>query len=93
MVVNSVTLATVVKYIPAWIPGAAFKRKALHAKKLVWEAPMDDRLEVSMDQARLLVNNMDAGGTWINPRGTGDAKYGGFDGGSGGCKCEWVNWV
>lgn len=62
-------------------------------KKLVWESPMDDRLQVSMDQSKLLVNNMDIGGTWINPRGTGDAKYGGFDGGSGGCKCEWVNWV
>lgn len=62
-------------------------------KKLVWETPMDDRQRLSLEQSRLLVNNMDIGGTWINPRGTGDAKFGGFDGGTGGCKCEWVNWV
>lgn len=62
-------------------------------KKLVWQSPMDDRQKIDMDQSKLLVNNMDIGGTWINPRGTGDAKFGGFDGGTGGCKCEWVNWV
>ncbi|KAJ4144983.1 hypothetical protein LMH87_003848 [Akanthomyces muscarius] len=61
-------------------------------KKLVWETPIDDRQHLAVDQSKLLVNNMDVGGTWINPRGTGDAKYGGFDGGTGGCKCEWVNW-
>lgn len=62
-------------------------------QKLVWETPMDDRQRLTLGQSKLLVNNMDAGGTWINPRGTGDAKYGGFDGGTGGCRCEWVNWV
>ncbi|OAA67503.1 Peptidase M22, glycoprotease [Cordyceps fumosorosea ARSEF 2679] len=54
--------------------------------KLVWETPMDDRMQLVRAQSKLLVNKMDAGGTWINPRGTGDAKYGGFDGGTGGCK-------
>ncbi|KAM3447470.1 hypothetical protein MY3296_008707 [Beauveria thailandica] len=62
-------------------------------KKLVWETPMDDRQRLTMDRTKLLVNKMGEGGTWINPRGTGNAKYGGFDGGTGGCKCEWVNWV
>ncbi|EGX94080.1 hypothetical protein CCM_02351 [Cordyceps militaris CM01] len=62
-------------------------------KKLVWQTPVDDRQNLVMDQSKLLANTMDVGGTWINPRGTGDPKYGGFDGGSGGCKCEWVNWV
>ncbi|TQV99657.1 glycoprotease family protein [Cordyceps javanica] len=62
-------------------------------RKLVWETPVDDRLRLVTGQSKLLVNKMDAAGTWINPRGTGDAKYGGFDGGTGGCKCEWVNWT
>ncbi|EQL02103.1 Glycoprotease family protein [Ophiocordyceps sinensis CO18] len=62
-------------------------------KKLVWNWPLDKRQSVGVDKAQLLANNMGVGGTWINPRGTGDRKMGGFDGGSGGCRCEWVNWV
>ncbi|KJZ79022.1 hypothetical protein HIM_01795 [Hirsutella minnesotensis 3608] len=62
-------------------------------RKLVWSLPLDKRQRVSLDKAELLVNNMGTGGTWINPRGAGDPKMGGFDGGTGGCKCEWVNWV
>ncbi|KAL7956231.1 hypothetical protein V8C34DRAFT_289231 [Trichoderma compactum] len=60
--------------------------------KVVWEWPMDDRQKLNTSAPDLLVNKMDAGGTWINHRGSGNAKFGGFDGGTGGCKCEWVNW-
>lgn len=63
------------------------------AKKLVWSWPVDKRQRVGVDKAELLANNMGVGGTWINTRGSGDRAMGGFDGGSGGCKCEWVNWV
>lgn len=62
-------------------------------KKLVWELPMDNRQRPDPKNAKLLANDMSQGGTWINPRGSGDPKFGGFDGGTGGCKCEWVNWV
>ncbi|KAM4054799.1 glycoprotease family protein [Hirsutella rhossiliensis] len=55
-------------------------------KKLVWSWPLDKRQAVGVDKAELLANNMGVGGTWINPRGTGDGKMGGFDGGSGGCR-------
>lgn len=61
-------------------------------EKITWEWPMDSRQHLNTSDAMLLENNMGAGGTWINPRGTGNAKYGGFDGGTGGCKCQWVNW-
>ncbi|KAH9834569.1 uncharacterized protein C8Q71DRAFT_147906 [Rhodofomes roseus] len=27
------------KYVSAWMPGASWKRAALHAKQLVWEGP------------------------------------------------------
>ncbi|RDA86726.1 hypothetical protein CP532_4198 [Ophiocordyceps camponoti-leonardi (nom. inval.)] len=62
-------------------------------KKVAWTWPVDKRQKVMANKPQLLVNRMGAGGSWINPRGTGDASLGGFDGGSGGCKCEWVNWV
>lgn len=63
------------------------------SKKLVWEWPMDSRQKLDMINGKALVNNMARTGSLINPRSTGDAKYGGFDGGTGGCKCEWVNWI
>ncbi|KND95373.1 tRNA N6-adenosine threonylcarbamoyltransferase, mitochondrial [Tolypocladium ophioglossoides CBS 100239] len=62
-------------------------------KKLVWDWPMDKRQKLNLDKPELLANDMGIGGTWINPRGTGDPKVGAFDGGTGGCKCEWVNWA
>ncbi|KAF4585706.1 Glycoprotease family protein [Ophiocordyceps camponoti-floridani] len=62
-------------------------------KKVVWSWPVDKRQKVLANKAELLVNRMGAGGSWINPRGSGDPRLGGFDGGTGGCKCEWVNWV
>ncbi|PKK42206.1 hypothetical protein CI102_14489 [Trichoderma harzianum] len=54
--------------------------------KVVWEWPMDDRQKLNTSAPDLLVNKMDVGGTWINHRGSGNAKFGGFDGGTGGCK-------
>ncbi|UKZ87858.1 uncharacterized protein TrAFT101_003632 [Trichoderma asperellum] len=60
--------------------------------KVVWEWPMDDRQKLNTNAPELLGNNMAAGGTWINHRGSGNATFGGFDGGTGGCKCQWVNW-
>jgi hypothetical protein len=60
--------------------------------KVVWEWPMDDRQRLNISAPELLANNMAAGGTWINHRGSGNTKFGGFDGGTGGCKCQWVNW-
>jgi hypothetical protein len=60
--------------------------------KVVWEWPMDDRQKLNTSAPELLGNNMAAGGTWINHRGTGNATFGGFDGGTGGCKCQWANW-
>ncbi|KAF7545486.1 hypothetical protein G7Z17_g9124 [Cylindrodendrum hubeiense] len=62
-------------------------------EKFVWAWPIDDRQELDVDNPKLLANNIGVGGTWINKRSRGDEKYGGFDGGTGGCKCQWVNWV
>lgn len=62
-------------------------------EKFVWAWPMNDRQQLDEDHPLLLANKMDVGGTWINRRSRGDDKYGGFDGGTGGCKCQWVNWA
>ncbi|KAH7162686.1 putative HLH transcription factor [Dactylonectria estremocensis] len=62
-------------------------------KKYLWAWPMDDRQQLDLDTRHFLANNMKIGGTLINKRSEGDEKYGGFDGGTGGCQCQWVNWV
>ncbi|KAL7901449.1 hypothetical protein HDV63DRAFT_365994 [Trichoderma sp. SZMC 28014] len=60
--------------------------------KVVWEWPMDDHQKLNLSAPVALGNNIGAGGTWINPRTDGNATFGGFDGGTGGCKCQWANW-
>jgi hypothetical protein len=62
-------------------------------KKFVWAWPIDDRQKVDVENPKLLANKIGAGGEWINKRSQGDEKFGGFDGGTGGCQCQWVNWV
>ncbi|KAH8128265.1 glycoprotease family-domain-containing protein [Trichoderma asperelloides] len=53
----------------------------------------DHKVKLNTSAPELLGNNMAAGGTWINHRGSGNATFGGFDGGTGGCKCQWANCV
>lgn len=61
--------------------------------KFVWMWPMDERQKLDEDNPKLMANRLDFGGTVINHRNGGDSALGGFDGGTGGCKCEWKNWV
>ncbi|KAM5351590.1 hypothetical protein ACJ41O_004313 [Fusarium nematophilum] len=63
------------------------------AKKFVWAWPIDNRQKLDEENPKLLANNIGFGGTWINKRSRGDEEFGGFDGGTGGCQCQWVNWV
>ncbi|KAM0370634.1 hypothetical protein ACHAPY_010485 [Fusarium culmorum] len=55
------------------------------AKKFVWDWPIDDRQKIDAEKPELLANNIGVGGSWINKRAGGDEKFGGFDGGTGGC--------
>lgn len=44
--------------------------------------------------ATTFVNNIGYGSAVVNPAfPDGDLSWGGTDGGKGGCRCEWVNWV
>lgn len=62
-------------------------------KKFVYTWPMDSRQQLDVEHPKLLSNSIDFAGTLINQRSRGDKKFGGYDGGTGGCKCQWVNWV
>lgn len=49
---------------------------------------------VNTSEAVSFANNLAFGGAVANPRlPDGDLSWGGVDGGAGGCRCEWVNWV
>jgi hypothetical protein len=49
---------------------------------------------VNTTDATLFTNDVGFGGAAVNTRlPDGDLSWGGVDGGTGGCKCEWVNWV
>lgn len=49
---------------------------------------------INTTAATLFTNDIGYGSEVINPRlPDGDLSYGGIDGGTGGCRCEWVNWV
>ncbi|KZL83048.1 glycoprotease family protein [Colletotrichum incanum] len=62
-------------------------------EKFVWHWPVDDRQGIDTANPKLLPNDIGFGGTTVNPRKDKDASFGGFDGGTGGCRCEWVNFV
>ncbi|KAL2757497.1 hypothetical protein ACRALDRAFT_2046328 [Sodiomyces alcalophilus JCM 7366] len=62
-------------------------------EKFVWHWPIDARQRVDTSRPQLIANNIGFGGTVVNPRRENDTSFGGFDGGKGGCKCEWVNFL
>ncbi|KAF4123503.1 hypothetical protein GMORB2_6204 [Geosmithia morbida] len=61
-------------------------------EKLVWQWPMNSRQKLDTENPKLLSNDISFDGELINPRKDNDTSFGGFDGGTGGCKCVWVNW-
>nr|XP_036585602.1 glycoprotease family protein [Colletotrichum truncatum]KAF6795653.1 glycoprotease family protein [Colletotrichum truncatum] len=62
-------------------------------EKFVWHWPVNDRQGIDTSTPKLLPNDLSFGGTRVNPRKDRDESFGGFDGGTGGCRCEWVNFV
>ncbi|KAK6227216.1 hypothetical protein QIS74_00771 [Colletotrichum tabaci] len=62
-------------------------------EKFVWHWPVNDRQGIDTANPKLLPNDIGFGGAMVNPRKDRDASFGGFDGGTGGCRCEWVNFV
>lgn len=56
---------------------------------IVW--PIGAGARVDTSDASLVTVDKGAGGTLINPLASADRSLGGVDGGSGGCKCSWIN--
>jgi len=66
-------------------------------EKLIYCYELDAREEPIVSSAKVWSENRGFGGTLINPApnvfgNDSDSSLGGFDGGSGGCKCVWENW-
>lgn len=73
-------------------------------KKMVYCYPLEDDGHYNITGVQLQLENRSIGGEVVNAAGglfkgvgssgnsTGE-DYGGTDGGSGGCGCQWVNWI
>ena len=64
-------------------------------KGIVWY-PVDARQDIDslhLGDENVILYNLGFNGEWINPPATADLSLGGIDGGIGGCKCEYTNFV
>ncbi|KAI8624695.1 hypothetical protein F5Y19DRAFT_308012 [Xylariaceae sp. FL1651] len=50
-----------------------------------------DNMQIDRANARVVTANIGFKGTLVNGKANADLSLGGIDGGTGGCKCEWVN--
>ncbi|GAB1204627.1 hypothetical protein APSETT445_003285 [Aspergillus pseudonomiae] len=71
-------------------------------KKMVYCYGMESDQHVNSTEAKLQVEDRGFGGQLVNPAPgifnmsdsvLSASGYGGFDGGTGGCSCQWTNWI
>jgi hypothetical protein len=65
-------------------------------QKLVYCYGVEEDGHYNVTDHKLEIEERGIGGTLINPAGSASEKngeYGGVDGGTGGCECQWTNWV
>ncbi|KAK4452992.1 glycoprotease family-domain-containing protein [Podospora aff. communis PSN243] len=64
-------------------------------KKFGFVRSVDERQRIVESNPKFVINDMATRGDLVNGQGTRnfDASLGGMDGGTGGCKCEFANWV
>ncbi|KAL2020875.1 hypothetical protein VTK56DRAFT_7866 [Thermocarpiscus australiensis] len=62
-------------------------------KKFAFIRGVDDRQRIVLNDAKFLLNNMNTTGDLVNPASKFNPSFGGMDGGTGGCKCEYTNFV
>lgn len=62
-------------------------------RKFAFVRGVDDRQRIILDDARFVLNRMNTTGDLVNGAADFDPSLGGMDGGTGGCKCEYRNWV
>ncbi|VBB72693.1 Putative protein of unknown function [Podospora comata] len=61
--------------------------------KFVFMRGVDERRRVVTSEAKLFLNQMNNTGDLVNPGGFFNPSFGGMDGGTGGCRCEYTNFV
>ncbi|KAJ5316368.1 hypothetical protein N7476_006675 [Penicillium atrosanguineum] len=65
--------------------------------KLVYCYAIEENGHYNVSDSKLQAEYRGIGGTWTNPANgndvSGNSTYGGIDGGTGGCECQWVNWI
>ncbi|KAK8114420.1 hypothetical protein PG999_006489 [Apiospora kogelbergensis] len=62
-------------------------------RKATFYYGVDQQSRINQTDNKLILVNRGFGGTLVNSlTGDPDMSLGGVDGGTGGCKCEWVNW-
>lgn len=49
--------------------------------------------KINLNDTKLILNNMNQTGDWVNPSAQFNPSFGGIDGGTGGCQCRYTNWV
>ncbi|KAJ5306950.1 hypothetical protein N7508_005965 [Penicillium antarcticum] len=72
-------------------------------KKMVYCYAVEDDGHYNVTSVQLQLEDRAAGGVTVNPaggifeslnqKGDNETEYGGVDGGSGGCQCQYVNWI
>ncbi|KAL2009469.1 hypothetical protein VTN00DRAFT_5276 [Thermoascus crustaceus] len=72
-------------------------------KKMVYCYGMDTRERIIFSEKKLQLEFRGFGGSWINPApgvfnttttdDNDENSEQGFDGGTGGCSCQWINWI
>lgn len=62
-------------------------------KKFAFVRGVDDRQRIVLDDARFVLNNINTTGDLVNPAAHYNPSFGGMDGGTGGCRCEYTNFV
>ncbi|KAJ5887115.1 hypothetical protein N7504_011162 [Penicillium tannophilum] len=68
-------------------------------KKRVYCWGIEENGHYNFTEGKLQIENRSVGGTLVNPALTSSSDsssasaYGGIDGGTGGCECQWVNWI
>ncbi|KAI1468876.1 uncharacterized protein F4812DRAFT_424981 [Daldinia caldariorum] len=61
------------------------------SKKTTYRYGILDSHALNTTDVQLILSNPGSGGTLVNPAEDADPALGGIDGGTGGCKCEWIN--
>ncbi|KAK5652564.1 hypothetical protein OQA88_10325 [Cercophora sp. LCS_1] len=62
-------------------------------KKFGFVRKVDERQRILLTDPKLVANDMNTAGDLINPQTAFNPSFGGMDGGTGGCKCEYTNFV